>query len=615
VQKISRVVAEYVRFEHAGGVIELRKHLRKLPRPESRIAWTGLVCAAAVVIATPLLAGFAPQFGQLVFEDARGRSQSVPGAAVTLALAAFSIAWGYILSGAALGPGLLWIVTALMYIFLTVHIGFAIGRSYLHVVALMVPVVVGALSPMRRSWSNVLLGLLVASIAVRLAPLPPALRAFWYLVWVPAGGLMLGLDHLLSRRPWTSAARRAGLATVIIAGYFLAVGMLVPNPGIVAGALSLSLDLAIGFFGLLWFLLGASFVSGAISLGRFAHRVVEIVTPKPLPRWAVPILCILLAVWVTRFPQEGTVFAARPLAAGLLMLLLMALGLRWRRSGITHEWVAGWLVATIAALAILRAYATLDIGDLLVREAGILSLAAFTYAIVWEVAGRLSKVPLSTPHFLQPSPMLLYLGLVLLISAASLFAIAGNLQYFQEVVVLQQYRGAVSLWIPMGLLVLVRAWPGGDPAVGPLAVRAFLVGALLAVAVFLTLASGAPGMAAAGAVAAVVVLAVYLVRRWPHAPSLLSGAAIGVAVALGFAVSLSQRVLVDLLPPLLGMPAVLFGIPALRSAAVAIRQWSDAALWQPSDRFLYYAAAPVLALGAAALAVRIRGAGGCPKGS
>jgi hypothetical protein len=204
--------------------------------------------------------------------------------------------------------------------------------------------------------------------------------------------------------------------------------------------------------------------------------------------------------------------------------------------------------------------------------------------------------------------MLLYLGLVLLISAASLFAIAGNLQYFQEVVVLQQYRGAVSLWVPMGLLVLARGWPGLDPAVGGLAVSAFLSGALLAAFAFLILAAGAPGPAAAGAVAAVVVLAVFLVRRSPHATSPLSGAAVGLAVALGFAVSLSQRVVVDLLPPLLGIPAVLFGIPELRSGAVAIREWSDAALWRPSDRFLYYAAAPVLAAAAAALAARHRGA-------
>lgn len=105
VEKIGRALAECVAFAYTGGVVELSKYLRELPRPESRIAWVGLACAASVVVATPLIAGLAPQLPLAVFEDARGRPQSVPGAAVAFTLAALSAAWGYILSGAAQGPG------------------------------------------------------------------------------------------------------------------------------------------------------------------------------------------------------------------------------------------------------------------------------------------------------------------------------------------------------------------------------------------------------------------------------------------------------------------------------------------------------------------------------
>jgi hypothetical protein len=62
----------------------------------------------------------------------------------------------------------------------------------------------------------------------------------------------------------------------VTALYVMAVAALAPPPGDVVGAFNLSLSLSVGLFALLWFLLGASFGSSAIALGRFGGEPVTI---------------------------------------------------------------------------------------------------------------------------------------------------------------------------------------------------------------------------------------------------------------------------------------------------------------------------------------------------
>ncbi|MDR7471100.1 MAG: hypothetical protein QN201_13305, partial [Armatimonadota bacterium] len=198
------------------------------------------------------------------------------------------------------------------------------------------------------------------------------------------------------------------------------------------------------------------------------------------------------------------------------------------------------------------------------------------------------------------------LGIVLLVSAASLFGLVGNLQFIQKVVIVQQYKGAVSLWIPLALLAAARTWPAFPLQARQRSVHAFLVAAAAAVPAFLLRATVAAGVANLVSLAWAILLTIVLLHLWPEVQTRLSAAAVAVAIALGFAVSLSQRVLVDTVTPLLTMLGGLSGIYRLVEWGQLVYTWSGAATWSLADQILYYAVAPALNMLAAVGFVQVR---------
>ncbi|MGQ0548222.1 MAG: hypothetical protein ACT4PY_00925 [Armatimonadota bacterium] len=612
-ERLRLALAEYIKFQYTEGVFQMVAHVRALPRTEARLTLVGLGCAALAVIATPIFATLGPRLAGLAFADAFERTQFVPGAAFVLCVALFSLAWGYILSGAAAGPGLLWILTGLFYLFLIGTTGFAIPRdspwANLHLVAFSLPVLVAALTPGGRTWGKAVLAVLAAGIAMRSTPVPDLVGAPWRLLWVPAGAVMVGIHFLIARRPWSSAVRRTALAVTVTGLYLLAAAAL-SSPTAVAERFHYSLTLAFSAIELLWFVLGASFVAGAIGLGLFARRMVEVIAADPVPLWGLLAGWIAALLWLKPFEgPPGSLSIAVMLGAALAVLAV-----RWRRTGMTRAWLAGWFVTSIAVLLIMRANASLDIRDVLTREAGAMSVAAFSYAMIWEVAGRIRKIPLTAPGFAQPSLLLLYLGVLLLVGASTLFGLAANLPEFQKSVILSEYLGAVSLWIPIGLLTLVRGWPAFPANARGRLITAFLIGVGLAVPGFLLRAGTAPGVATAVNVFAIVVVSMLLVCIWPQVRSPLPAAAVGLAAALGFAVSIHRRVLISLLSMMLTMIAGFTRDAPLYQAArrmlvQAFPGTSDELVllvpWHQADQLIYYGVAPALALGAAVVAAFI----------
>lgn len=286
-----QVAVDYVRFKHIDKFVKFHDHVRSLPDEERLHTWTALALAGAVVIATPVLAALASRFAAVPFQHVTYGAHTVPAPALFLALLAFSIGWAYFLSGAAQGPALLWILSGLLYVYLVFLIGQGmlgvgqpggLGRSYLHAAMFSLPVAVGALTPGNRAWGNIALGIFVARFGVRVLPLPAALLARWYYLWPVAAGVLVGMHLFLARRPWPSSLTRTALASAVTLAYFLIALVsrpLEPAATQMAEWLSTSLDQATGLLELLWFLLGASFVSGAIALAVFARKAIERVFP------------------------------------------------------------------------------------------------------------------------------------------------------------------------------------------------------------------------------------------------------------------------------------------------------------------------------------------------
>jgi len=610
--RVRQFLIEYVRFYYTGGVLQLLAHLRTLPRPESRFVTFGLLFAALTIVATPVLVHLGPQLPALPFVDAENRPQSVPAVALFIAIVLFSLAWGYILSGAAQGPGLLWILTSLFYMFITSAVGFAIPLTSplanVHLVIYCLPVMLGALTPGGRAWGKMLLAIFAAGIAMRATPIPDLFPALpWRVLWIPAAAVLVGLHVLIARRPWSSASHRVGLAATATVLYLLFVTWQA-SPRTVAETLNYSLTLSYSMIDFLWFVLGASFVAGAIALGSFARRLAGTLASDPVPVWGLFIGWGIAMAWLKPYqvPPPGSYWVV-----GLMIAAIVAVGAQWTTRGLTSDWLAQWLVASVASVVIAQTYLTLDIREVLTRGAGVLSVAMFVYSITTAVASHITRVPLSTHGLEQPSPLLLYLGVVLLVGASTLFSLSANLVAFQQDVVVFEYLGTVSLWIPIGLITIARGWPGFPQTalarVGP----AFVWAAVLAIPGFLLHADTGPWFAAAISVAAVALLAALLVWRWSDIRGAPAGAVVGAAVGLGFAISMHRRVLVGVVSMMLTAIAGFTRDQPLRAAAhrMLVQAFPGGGadldafvLWGPRDTVVYYVIGIILATGIAAAA-------------
>jgi hypothetical protein len=270
----------------------------------------------------------------------------------------------------------------------------------------------------------------------------------------------------------------------------------------------------------------------------------------------------------------------------------------------TGPWLSTAFVATAAALLILEAVFTLDLAETVQREAGVLSLLAFVYALIWEVTGRLPGIPGEVPGLARPAPLLVCLGMILLVGAAAMFGFAANLHFFQGAALLSQFKGAITLWMPVLLLTLARSWPAFPAEAGRRAVHAFAIGIVLAVP-GLVLRSALPLPAVDGAlIVAVIMIAVVLVARWSDVRTSVPSAAVGYALAHGFAASLSQDVLVPVLAGLLNVVGSLFLFDSVNALSVALFRIALEKPWGIMEQQLFYLTAPFATAMAAVVTAR-----------
>ena len=604
------VLTAYLRFKYTDKFVHFWGHLRGLPSEESRITHAALALAACVVVGTPLLVVFGSHWGTFAFQDVMDARQSlsVPGLALTFL--AFGAGWGYVLAAGAQGPGWLWPLIAVEYVYLVVLVGLVDKRSYLHLLALALPVAVAALTPRTSRWAQIVVAVAVASVAAHLTPLAtwhPNAWYRWYVAWPFLAAAFIGLSFALARRPWPSASHRVCLAAGGTVLYLAAIALLAGQPGQLATWVNVSLNEAFALLALLWFLMGASFIEGAIGLAQFARRSLEILAPDRWLDWATAAGWVGLAVWTVRRPPNTLSPWEAWWPAAALAALGVALVIRWRRQGVDRDWLAGWFVASAAVVLALRAYVAHDIRGLMTNHLTLLSVGMFVYGITWEIVSEIRTVPLEARGFGRPSPLLFFLGAVLLIDAASLFGLTSHLVVFQEEIVLNEYDGVVALCIPIALLSAARTWRLLPPEAIRRCQHAFGAGALVAVPAFLLRAAAPLAAVDVFIVVAVASLAAAFALHVPRPSGARTAAALGCAVALGFAVSLSQRVLVDPLVDVLNMLGALFGIQVSRVAALQIRGWSQGAADLPPPALLYYAVAAAAIVAALALDAALRG--------
>lgn len=608
-----QVAVDYVRFKHIDKFVKFHDHVSHLPEEERVLTWTALALAGVVVIATPVLAVFGSRFSSISFQDVQSQVQSLPAPAVFLAFLAFSFGWGYLLSGAAQGPGLLWVLAGVLYVYLILVIGLAAVRySPLHAVPVLLLVLMGALTRSGPLWGRILLIVLVSSFYVRVSlPAGSALKAHWYVFWAVAVAVLAGVDRLVARRPWPSPVARTALACATTAGYLLLVAATTHHWTDFAGWLHVSLNIAINYLDVFWFLLGASFVSGAIALALFARKSIERIFPARILHWAILGGWVALAVWALRVPPKAVhKLPGGPSydhgAVGILVASLLVLVAWWRLKGLTKDWLAGWFVASAAAVLSVRTYLSLDIGSLTSAKADARVLLSFAYAVTWEVASRIRNIPLSMRALPQPAPVVLYLGVVLIICGTSLFGLAANLPFFQEAIVLNEYHGALSLGLPLGLFAAVGTWPVVPDGVVRKCVAGFILTSLVAIAAFLIRAATGP-WAWPALIAGLTVFTLILARRWDEIDRPLAGAALGCATGLGFAVVLSRpQVVVDSVWMLLTMLGSLSGIGGAGKPAAIVRRWATETVWSPTDQFAFMVAAPLVTMLAGALFAAVR---------
>jgi hypothetical protein len=607
------LAVEYVHMRYVGRWVRLHRHVRGLPGPEARLTIGALALTAVVVVALPVLAWVGVHLPAVSFET----THSIPEAALYLALLAFGVGLAYAIAGAAQGPGLLWLVVSAEYVFLVVAVGFSVDPrsprerlAYLFLLPVLLPVVVGALTPGVRRWAQYGLLALVSSVALRWTPLDTDAasliglhRLHWYALWPPAMAALVALHHLLARRPWPSAGHRALLAA---AGtlLFIAVVIGLARPAALAEQLDTSLELVLGTLSLLWFVLGGSFVEGAIGLAEFARKGLETVAPSRVLPWLIGVGWVGLVAWVVWRSPAGVHLPVRPASLVALAALLGLLAFTARSGRVSHDWLAGWFVASAAAVLAVRAYGTIDIRQIkdgagaLKEGARVLALAGFVYAITWEIVGEIWTVPLETRRLPRPSPLVLYLAGAVLVCGAALFGVAARLDVFQENIIVNEYGGALYLSIPLGLLAAAHTWHVLPEAALRHSVTAFYWGALLAVPAFLA-REVLRGPATDAAVLLALALLATALRRHPGARAPRAAVAVAAASALGLVIGLAQPALVGVLSDLLNLAASLTHTARLETAAGAVLDLVQRAQLAPPSLLGYDVGAPVLAIAAA----------------
>jgi hypothetical protein len=619
-----RAIAEFVQFQYTSGHLGLIRHLKSLPREARTLAVAALILAGVAVVAMPLLAPLS-RIGGVQFENVEGTESVISIPAFVVALAVFSVAWGYLLAALALGPGLIWIFGGLRYAFGMLAVGLAAGRSFWHVVPIALPVVMGALSAAGGArgatvpggtievttatpsggrpalWSTVALAMLLGGVAVRMSPLPDAIRARWYLYCFPAGVSFFALHVAIVRWLRVGVHARALVGALGTLASFGVTWTLAGDRNVVHW-FHIMLDNLSFWLQIVWFVLGAAFVTSAIEFGQFARSMVGVVAQEPVPAWTLFIVWGAAVAWIG-VPEPGPARISALAVLGIAVAVLLA---RWRRRGTTREWLAGWLVASLAALLIVTFLSTYDVSDTMTREAGVLTVVGFVYALLWEVTGRIPNVPLRTAWFDAPAPLVFYLGVILLTCGATLFGIAANLDFFQLVVRTHQYLGAMTLWIPMLLLLLVRAWPRLPAPAPQRFVTAFAVGMLAGVPIFLARAAGwhVPD---AWIDVILLLLAAGFVRLWPETQDPLVAGGVGVAATLGLAVHLTTAIPTVFLNGVFVTLGTLFGVPLFVAIASAIWEASRVPFPTPETFFGYFWLSPaVTGLIAAGLSLVLR---------
>lgn len=593
--KLRRLLVEYLRLRYRLYSLFTVPFgdARKRPSHVGRLLWPGLIMAVLVVLATPA-AVFLLGEPAARFLDVNNQPRTIPIAALLLAGGAFALGWAYLLNGAGEGPGAIWVSGGLLYTFLVVTVGlFTIGESYLHVIPLALPVVIGGLTQHGNRWGKALLAVLLASILVRLIPEQASVR--WYVLWLPVAAVLLGVQAILWRRPPPPPLVRLGLTTAVLGLYFAAVASDLVRLGRVAENLNLVLTQTIGFLGLIWFLTGPYYVPAALGIAGDGARLLNLILPGRTPIWAQVIGWMLVGGWLTRFPHG--IWATRAgLAAAIFAGTAVAVAVRARIRGVTREWITGAFIIAIAALIIIQGMTTPGIRNVITRNAGALSLLGFTYALIWAVVIRLPRIPLRTESFPEATLLLLYLGAILLVASATLFGLAADLPSFQQMIALSQYDGTVALGIPVLLLTVASRWSRATAELRRRVMIAFAIGVAMSMPAFLArAASPRPEPVNPLPVTVALVLSVALVAFWPSIRSALGGGAAGVALSYGVAVGLSQRIFVDVLQSLLFAFAAVLGVKPVATIAFQIRALADAAIWRPEDTRLFYAGVPIVA--------------------
>jgi hypothetical protein len=198
----------------------------------------------------------------------------------------------------------------------------------------------------------------------------------------------------------------------------------------------------------------------------------------------------------------------------------------------------------------------------------------------------------------------LYLGVILLAAAATLFGIAASLEFFQIVVVVNQYLGAITLWVPMVLLVFAKSWPRIPAGAVERFRSAFMIGILAVVPILLARAASLD-VSDYWVVAAAALLIAWLVRRWPEADDPLVAGGVGAAVAFGMGVHLTTGIPTVFLNGLFITLSALFGVPLFQTIAQAILGVSRPPTPDDMMSFTYFWMLPAAAGVMAAAAARV----------
>ncbi len=551
--------------------------LRKLTSDLKFLGWLGVIIVLLNLLLTTYLYFYSGGLPSLhIIDEVNGTTFSVPSTSFYFALLGYALGWAFLLAGALYSNAWAFLVAGVAFVYYVGPLGFALTNKWLFALPALLVIILATLRThkWRRSVPLFLLCFGFAFIILYTTPVKTMIPRDYR--WV--GILPLGLIvYYLITSPWLARERKHqplfvfSVSAGVILLFFLLCLSLSADQEAARSGVFLSFKEIMYLVSVFWFILGVELVEMSLRVTDWAVDLGRMLFSERIVRTSIAVVWMLelaLTPFVLRAADMKVSFLSFTLSPDLLVsleihfylllgILALVFILVWKRKLNTERLLYIFSFYLLSFLLIQGYYSNL-LSFAEVEELGLWTLFIYLAGMTWQTfLGGAGFVEGDGKWFPHISRLLLFLGVILLMTAVShLKLVAGDPQFIQ-LTQLEPFLGIIYLGLPYALYLFLYRQGYYTPVPQRQLLTLFVLGAVVAIpALMVEHSPFLTGISVIGAlILAIVVseslkfLAVYLtVYKTPGFTEVMDGLACVGAAGLGFATFYNHPLLIPFLP-------------------------------------------------------------------